>query len=350
MLGWAVLFIEPLPKRWPGLRELRRVWGRITGTRSTAGYCFQREVIGVGMISPVLLPDVGRLCRAVNSKLLVASLARKVLGSSSLRRPLVVWNYLPLNASIELQQRMDPDLTIYDCVTDWKHDPYSGQSVIFEDRLVESADMVLADSRPLVDKMSTLHSVVARVPPAVDYELFEPARRQRAGSRARPICAYFGSVGPDIDLDVLRKVSESFRLRVIGPIRVKLEGLGDGAELIEPVPREQLPSLLADADVLLLPYRRVKHTEGVIPAKTFECLATGKPTVACGLPCLQEFENLIYLCDSSTDVVATVPRAFQEDPKLRERRLELARANTWQVRIDQIEEILLTGLSEAGAI
>jgi hypothetical protein len=36
-LGYRVIFIEPLPKRWPRLTEAKRVWGRLTGKIHLAG-------------------------------------------------------------------------------------------------------------------------------------------------------------------------------------------------------------------------------------------------------------------------------------------------------------------------
>lgn len=339
--GWKVLFVEPLPKRWPRLDELGRVWGRIRGARASSGYCRQSEVEGVELLSPVLLPDVGPLSRRINSWFFVGRLARELRAAGEASRPLVVWNFLPLNASINLQERLEADLCLYDCVTDWAEDPYAGQSVLFERRLLERAAVVLADSVLLTEKMSQLHGNVEQVLPAADYESFAPTRDHRGVRRnEQPVCSYFGSVGPDVDLDVLRRVSEVGRLRLIGPVRVDLGDLADHAELIGPVPREELPALLADADVLLLPYRQTGHTAGVIPAKTFECLATGKPMVACGLPSLREYGDVIYLCDSGDQVVEAISRAGSEVPERRERRLAVARANTWAVRIEQIESIL----------
>ena len=111
-------------------------------------------------------------------------------------------------------------------------------------------------------------------------------------------------------------------------------------------PRERLPELLADIDVIVLPYKREGHTRAVIPAKTFECLATGKPTVAIGLPSLSKYGDLFHLCHTDEEFLEAVRRAPEDPPALRQRRVQFARENSWERRIDEIEEKLRTALNE----
>jgi glycosyltransferase involved in cell wall biosynthesis len=254
-----------------------------------------------------------------------------------LSRPLVVLNYLPLAASVDLQRRLAPDLAIYDCVWDWPNDPYSRPGVIREEALLSAVDLVFADSPFLFDRMSALHPTVERVLPAVDYELYEAARRPARAAGERLRCAYFGAVGANIDRALLRRLSHEFSLRIIGPVQEDLGELGRGTEVLGAVPQLELPALLADADVLVLPYGDAEHGRGILPAKTFECLATGKPTVAKGLASLQEFGDLFYLCDDAEAFVTAVRRSVEESPALRDRRLEMARRNTWSQRAAQID-------------
>lgn len=343
---YRVTYVEPIPKRWPALREAARVLGRLRGRHEDAGLMRQPVPDGVRLESPTALPDVGTVSRWLNRTLAVPGIASRL--ASNLRRPRVVLNYLPLAASIELQERLDPDLTIYDCVWDWPHDPYSKRGVVREGDLLAVVDKVFADSPYLFDRMAAAHSDVERVLPAVDYDLYERARAQTSPGE-RPRLAYFGSVGANTDLALLARLSHEFDLRIIGPMQEDPGDLGEGTEVLGAVPQPELPSLLADADVLVLPYRDAEHSAGVIPAKTFECLATGKPTVAKGLSSLEEFSDLFYLCDDSESFVAAVRDAAAEAPELRQRRLETAQRNTWDRRASQIDGAIRAGLAARGA-
>ncbi|MCZ6507281.1 MAG: glycosyltransferase [Acidobacteria bacterium] len=341
--GYRVTYFEPIPKRWPALSELGRVLGRLRGRHDEAGILRQRVPPGVRLTQALALPDTGGLTRRLNRWWAMPRAARTL--GRHLGRPLVVLNYLPLAAAVELQRLLAPDLAIYDCVWDWPNDPYSRPGVIRESELLAVVDLVFADSPFLFERMSALHPAVERVLPAVDYDLSEAARSapRTVGERVR--CVYFGAVGANIDRPLLRRLSEEFSLRIIGPVQEELGELGPGTEVLGAVPQPELPALLADADVLVLPYRAAGHSRGVIPAKTFECLATGKPTVAKGLESLSELGALFYLTEDADDFVAAVRRAATEGPEAREPRLAVARRNTWQQRGQEIDEMIRHALA-----
>lgn len=344
--GYRVTYCEPIPKRWPGMGEFGRVWGRLRGRHEAAGLLRQRISPGVTLHGATAVPDTGRLTRWLNRRFFIPRAADRL--ATELGSPLVVLNYLPLAASIDLQQRLRPDLVIYDCVWDWPHDPYSRPGVVREEELVATADLVFADSPYLLERMQQQHARVECVLPAVDYELYAPARAgtgSKAGSSSgRARCAYFGAVGANIDLELLARLSREFELRIIGPVQENLERLAAGTEIVGSVPQRELPALLADVDVLVLPYREAAHSAGVIPAKTFECLATGKPTVAKGLPSLEQFGEQFYLRADADSFVAAVGEALAERPAVRQARLELAERNSWQLRTAQVDALIRHGL------
>ncbi len=343
--GWAVTFVEPLPKRWPGPRELGRIWGRLSGQRELAGLCPQEEPPGVRIVSPRLLPDRGLLAQALNRRR-VPDIARRILEAAP-DRPRIVVSYLPIAAANALLESLDADLAVYDCVWDWPNDPYSSPGTVREGELLAAVDLVLADAPFLVERMRALHPRVRHLPPAVDFERFAPARRRRDTGRSAavgPRCAYFGAVGANIDVPLLARLSHAFPLRVIGPVQVALPPLGRETELVGPVPRERVPELLVDVDVLVLPYREGGHNRGIAPAKTFECLATGKPTVAKGLPSLGPLGELFTLVTDDAAFLVAVAEAGDEPAERRERRLAAARASDWAVRMGELEGFLAEAL------
>jgi hypothetical protein len=65
-LGYRVTYLEPLPKRWPGPAEWRRVTGRLFGRHVAAGLLRQRVPPGVNLANALTLPDVGGATRWLN--------------------------------------------------------------------------------------------------------------------------------------------------------------------------------------------------------------------------------------------------------------------------------------------
>lgn len=334
--GWKIIFIEPLPKRWPAAGEWKRLVNRLSGRSEGAGTCVQNVPEGVEILSPLLLPDVGFIARGVNKLLFIPLISEVILNKLSGEHPLLI-NYLPTPASIALQKKLPARVRVYDCVCDWAHDPYAVASGLeqAEKDLLNETDIVTADSIHNYKRMQALHPRVFQLEGGVEYERFEPARHPRKRENP-PLCVYFGDIGVHSDLELLAKVSHRFRLKLIGPVRLPLTGFSDKAEILGPVHYDKLPELLAEADVLLLPYRNTAHNQGVLPAKTFECLATGKPTVVINLPSLQVYSNLFYLCSTHEEFLSSIEKsAFEDTSKMRERQ-EAAAQHSWTVKVSEL--------------
>jgi glycosyltransferase involved in cell wall biosynthesis len=346
-LGYRVIFIEPLPKRWPRLTEAKRVWGRLTGKIHLAGKMRQPLSSGVEIVSPRLLPDVGKVARAVNRRLFIPRLAQQ-LQDRQLVRPLTLINFVPLPAALALQERLQTDVFIYYCVHDWPHDPHTQDPGRFvEAEMSERADIVLADAEHNMERLLAYHHRVIQMIPSVDYDMFAPVRETRQQPhKEHPHCAYFGTLGANVDIDLLKQVSHHYPLRLIGPSRYLLIDFGAETEVIGAVPFTDLPHFLQDIDVLLLPYNRAPHIDGLVPAKLFECLATGKPVVAIGLTTLGNYVDLFTLCKTNDEFMAAIGRVYREDTAVqREARLACAREHSDAQRMVRLDNYIQEALA-----
>ncbi len=222
--GYQVLYVEPLPKRWPALSEVGRVWGRLTRSAQRAGTVVQEEPPEIELIAPLMLPDVGPIANWINQRVFLPHIADRLRRRIS-ERPLIVLNYLATRAALWLQQALQPDVTVYDCITDWATDPFGRQAHLVEEDVIERADLVISPSGFLLDRLRPRHPRVVGIPPAVHYDLYGPSRRM--SDRAdRPLrCAYFGTIGLAVDVDLLREISRRYTLRLIGPAAVPTQWL-----------------------------------------------------------------------------------------------------------------------------
>jgi glycosyltransferase involved in cell wall biosynthesis len=127
---------------------------------------------------------------------------------------------------------------------------------------------------------------------------FDPAAPADPGLRsalgAGPgdcLVLYAGTHGISQDLTSVadaaaQLVGEPIRFAFVGEgsdkqrLRDRVAELGlDNVALLPGVPHEQVPALLAAADVCLVPLRDLPLFSSFIPSKMFECLAAGKPVV-----------------------------------------------------------------------
>jgi glycosyltransferase involved in cell wall biosynthesis len=180
--------------------------------------------------------------------------------------------------------------------------------------------------------------------PAVDYERFAPLQDPHAGREVGTVC-FFGHVSLErIDLDVLRAIAEAgFEVRIVG-------GLGSVEKSLIEIPgvyyrgevsHARLPSALVGIDAFVLPYKVNALTCSISPAKTYECLATGKPVVAAHLPAMRDLAGYVYLAQRPEDYVEVLRNLKHLETEEKKRaRIELARKNSWDTRFRALEEAL----------
>ena len=343
--GYQVYFVEPIPKRWPHLTEIKRVWGRLSGQAATSGLFRQEVWPGVTLISPRTLPDMGVVGTNLNRHYFIPRLAR-TLEEKGIKRPLTMIHYVPIPAAIQLQNLLQPDVSVYSCVNDWPNDPHIHRRWV-EEELSEGVDMVWADSRKNIQRTAQFNDRVIPMPTAVNLSRFSAAQSDNPyPENGRPLCAYAGTIGVAIDVPLLQEISHHFPLRLIGPSRFPLGGFSDETQIVGPVPHYQLPALLKDVDVLLLPYKRSPYIDGVLPAKFYEYLATGKPIVSIGLVELDEFQNIISVCQTREEFIRAIKNAKNDTPALREARISKAREQSWECQSERMDKLIQRVLNE----
>ncbi len=347
--GSRVLFIESLGLRRPSLgspRDLRRI-----GRRLRRGLSRPRVRGGVVVLSPLVLPLHSKaFVRWLNARLLRARV-RRVARQLGFERP-VLWGYVP-QAEV-LLDTLDPDLVVYHCVDDIASQAHidAASFLAAEERFARRADLVLASSPALADRMRRLSSHVLFAPNVADTDSFagalEPGPIDEAlGSLTEPRLVFVGAiVAKKLDFDLLLGIARarrSWSLALVGPI-----GLGDpetdvselakepNIRLLGPREHRDLPIVLRAAAVGLIPYRRSRLTASIFPMKVYEYLAAGLPVVAAGLPSLEGIADVV-LVDSADAAVEAIEVALAEDTIDRRRaRSAAVRGHSWEARLAEI--------------
>jgi len=343
-----VLFVESLGLRRPTLarRDLRRIARRL---RQGLGPTRLRD--GVHVLSPLVLPfHANRAARAVNARLLpwLVTRAARRLG---FRSP-VLWSYVP-HAEI-LVGAVDPSLVVYHCVDDISaHERIdSADFLAAEQRFASRADLVFASSQPLVDRLRPLAPKVHYMPNVADVGLFAQALDpgpvdSAVAALPRPRAVFTGAVAATkVDfafLAGLARLRRDWTFAVVGPV-----GLGDpltDVSVLESEPNirllgsrrySELPAVLREADVGLIPYAVNKLTESIFPMKVYEYLAAGLPVIATELPSLDRVEGVVRVgsCEEAAAVLDTV--LLDASVERRKERSRLADGHSWDVRLEEI--------------
>ncbi len=338
--GYPTIFVETTGLATPGPSALAKVWARFR--KSGAGRAGDG---GPVVYPPLVLPPTLRVFRAANRRLLLPRVARDLKGAAG-DDPIIV-AYPPTRTTLDLISALSPRLVLYDRADDYEHFPRVPRDISATEReLLARADLVSCTSKSLLQETRRLRPDASLSGPAVDYDRFAAMQGRPPAVPPRTVC-FFGDAGRGrVDFDVLRAIAGAgLRLRLVGVLDPAERRLADepNVEYRGAVPHGLLPAALAGVDAFVLPYRINGLTRGISPAKTYECLATGRPVVASRLPALEDLSEYVYLADGPEGFVRTLQDLPETDERVRAR-TRLARKNSWRVRFREIEASMLDAL------
>jgi glycosyltransferase involved in cell wall biosynthesis len=343
--GYPTVFVETtgLANPRPSRTTLREIFSRLrrSGAQKPPG---EKDLT---VYAPLTAPPTWKVFRWTNDKFLVPRALRdlrKVAGSD----PVVV-AYPPTSTTLALISGLDPGLVLYDCSDDYEHFPGAPKDIARTEReLLLRADLVSCTSPHLLKKARRIRPDAFLSGPAVDFERFAALQDPPPDREVRIVC-FFGHVSRErIDFDALEAVAGAgYGFRIVGGLGsvekrfLKMPGIDYRGE----VSHAELPDALAGVDAFVLPYRINALTRAISPAKTYECLATGKPVVAAPLPAMQDLAGHVYLAGRPEDYVRVLRNLGETETGERVRaRIELARENSWGLRFGELEEALWRAL------
>lgn len=347
--GYRTVFVETtgLSNPRPDRSTLSKVFDRLR--RSGGPGERTSDEPNLTIYSPLVAPPTWSAFRRVNRSLFVPRVARDLRALAG-GAPIVV-AYPPTRTTLDLIPNLRPRLLYYDCSESYEGFPGVPKDIAATERkLLLEADLVSCTSPSLLEKVRRLRPDAFASGPGVDYEQFAGLQEDPPVDRVRTVC-YFGHLGRErIDLATLRAVAEAgYTVRIIGGVGRLEPGFLDaaGIEYLGELPHDKLPAALDGVDAFLLPYLDNTLTRGISPAKTYECLATGKPVVASPLPALKPLGDHLYMARRPEDFVEVLRNMGKMESRERvQARVDLARESSWEARFEEIEEELWDALEK----
>ena len=237
---------------------------------------------------------------------------------------------------------------VYDCLDD--HSGFTknrpGALAADEASLAASADLVIATSQVLLERVGRGAREARLLANAADYGLFAqgPAPRKEPG--APLTVGYVGAVDEWFDaplFDELARLRPGWRFEIVGG--------GEGPAASRPRAAQnvvfhgerghpELPALRARFDAEIIPFRKTALTDAVDPVKFYEAAAAGRPVVATPLRSLELLarRGLLRTASTAAGFAAAIEEAVARRPEEGEALRAFARENTWDVRARQLEE------------
>lgn len=323
--GRKVLFVENTGFRNPRLSDSVRLGGRLR--RLARRPPRLAAPAGVTVLAPATLPPTFPLFRAANARWLVPRVIERLRAAGAGPAPVVVV-YVPTPTTLALLDALTPSLVVYDCASNFGDHPDAPADFPAVERLLLArADLVVTDSAYLYDLQRARHPRVVRIHQGVD----ESFLRAKPPSGAFRSFCYYGTWGTGLDAGLVGALADAgFEVTVSGFVKGPPPDLPASVRRLPAIPREELLARLEAFDAFLLPYRLTPFHNGVIPAKTYEILAMGRPALATPLPSMAEFTDHFHVGATPEDWVAAARGlARTETLERAAARRALARAHTY---------------------
>lgn len=253
--------------------------------------------------------------------------------------------------------RFGEQLSIYHVVDEYTG--YTGLSDVgrarlaaLEQDLLNAVDLTITVSPELVEAKAGPGRDIELVENAVDVRVFEDAIARDAPPEdlagiPRPRLGYSGLIGRRLDMPLLLELADrrsDWSLVLVGKIdRRQCESslreleARDNVYFLGQKDAAAVPDYVGGFDLGLLPYELDAETVHISPLKMYEYLAAGKPVVATDIPAARRKQRLVAVAKDRASFADACERALEPaSDNAVSSRVEEARANTWDDRVEQI--------------
>jgi len=258
----------------------------------------------------------------------------------------------------ELTNKIDTKLNIYYCIDEYIDSEYLQNSPKLrteiqklENNFLKSSDLIFFTSSYLAYKKSYLAKESYVLENAVNENFFKTHTKKlkNLNNLKRPIIGYCGGLNFRLGFNYLEKIASDFStgsIVLIGggtPTKKLMEHKNVHFFGLEPY--EKIPSYINNFDVCIIPFLMNERAKSAFPLKLYEYFALGKPVVTTSNPSIVNSttvdQNLLYYADSPDEFSAQVKKALDENSdELRQKRIQLAKNNTWSARAKQFIDII----------
>lgn len=312
------------------------------------------EAVPEKVLQPIMFPWFrSRFDRWLNRMLLVDQLNRALEGETNV----TAVTTLPITADLP---GMLPCVSrwIYYCVDDWSRWPGMDAKPLakMESLLVQKADKIVTAGENLRDRLLRMGRDSLLLTHGVDLDFWkkgtlDPGNGKRKFTKEgiSPTFVFWGLIDERLEPEMLERLAAdapNSQIVLAGPAASqemvrRLEKISS-LKLLGALPPEELPQLAAEADVLLMPYRKNEATEQIQPLKMTEYLASGKPAVVRDLRASLSWADALDVADTperfSHLARLRAETGLPEEQRMARQRLE---KETWKRKALDFEAFIL---------
>ena len=266
----------------------------------------------------------------------------------------------------QLVRSISPEFQlIYDCMDDVSGFSNTDRFILgMEREMTTNCDTLIVSSENLFDKYKNKTTPIV-IRNAADIEHFSLNNKSSVFEQTLPpleIRCYTGSSSEEIKVGYVGAVAEWFDGELVRRVALNESGFQfhlcgavsdrrvsdllqdvDNIFMYGEIGYVDVPSFLAQMDVLIIPFKIVPIIESCDPVKFYEYSAMGKPTVSTHLPeLLTKASDLVFFASTADEFAGQIRKAYEVGRKQTFCDLlkSYAMENSWEQRCDDLTQVL----------
>ncbi|MCG6186908.1 glycosyltransferase [Maribellus maritimus] len=225
---------------------------------------------------------------------------------------------------------------------------YGDRAVQSDQKFTEISDGVIVTSDYLKNTMKHLNSNIKVVKNGVDFKLFNKETKTDVLTNKTKKVGYIGSIDHRFDLETVEHAIQNlpeYEFEFVGDqmnkkVAQQLQKYSN-VTFLPPVQAHEVPALLKQCDVGLIPYICSDYTKNIYPLKINEYLSVGVPVVLTSFANLPEFKNIVSFTFNKEEFCNAIDNEIKNDTrdKITER-IKFAEQTSWENRAILFEKVI----------
>jgi len=249
---------------------------------------------------------------------------------------------------LKLNGKLNEKLHLFYCYDGPDTLRYGARAAQADEKLAQIADGVIVTSDYLANTMRHLNSNIEVVKNGVDFKLFRKEAKTDIRTTKRKKVGYIGSIDHRFDLETVEYAVQHlphYDFEFVGDqmnknVAQQLQKYPN-VNFLPPVQAHEVPALLKQCDVGLIPYLCTEYTKNIYPLKINEYLSVGVPVVLTAFAHLPEFSNIVSFASSKEDFCKAIEREIKNDSVIKiSERIKYAEQSSWENRAVEFEQVI----------
>lgn len=273
---------------------------------------------------------------------------KKTLTKLNMKNPIIINAYNAIYGE-HLIGKFQEKLHVFYCYDGPDVKRYGQRAILADENFSKKVDGVIVTSDFLYNQKKEQNQNISVVKNGVDFKTFNTmAKTEVSLIFTRKKIGYVGSLDHRFDIDTVEYAIQNMPendFEFVGELMNKTVenrlAKYSNVKFKQPVPPNEVPGIMRNFDVGLIPYTITDYNKNIYPLKINEYLSVGIPVVLTTFAELPDFKEVVTFASNKESFYSAIKNEIEHDNNtMIKKRIEFAKMNSWENRAKQFGNIL----------